>query len=440
MQKVTVFFMSLFICIHLSAEVTCDSIELTNDTLTGNTITGDNQETIKTYRNWLGETCIDFGHETKNYYNWKRDISYVGAPIFISSFVIKGSKKSFRSARFSMNANWKTEIDNYTQYSPYVALIGLKAFGVRGRSSWDRMLTSAIMSNIVMAAAVNSMKYTIKERRPDNSSSNSFPSGHTATAFAAATILHKEYGLTRSPWYSVGGYTVAIGTGFMRVLNNRHWISDVMAGAGIGILSTELGYFITDLIYRNKGICSTELTELTDPTRPSFFDIQMGAGIHANKMKAQFANGQSEEFVLGTSTAIGVEGAYFLNKHIGLGAMARITTTPAKGLALTGDDSDPYFIDGSFDLGIYGNLPVGNRFSLGAKVLGGTRISGGFEYADSKITGGQALNFVVGSSATYRYKNNFSWKAFFDFDTSKTTVFTSRFNIFTLGGAFTVNF
>ena len=39
-----------------------------------------------------------------------------------------------------------------------------------------------------------------------------------------------------SPWYAVGGYAVATFTGVMRVLNNRHWISDVLSGAGIGIL------------------------------------------------------------------------------------------------------------------------------------------------------------------------------------------------------------
>ena len=75
-----------------------------------------------------------------------------------------------------------------------------------------------------MAGLVNGIKYTASEMRPDGSTRNSWPSGHTATAFMAATILHKEYGLTRSPWYSVGAYTLATATGVMRVLNNRHWM------------------------------------------------------------------------------------------------------------------------------------------------------------------------------------------------------------------------
>ncbi|HRN46930.1 MAG TPA: phosphatase PAP2 family protein, partial [Niabella sp.] len=41
---------------------------------------------------------------------------------------------------------------------------------------------------------------------------------------------------------------VATGTGVLRMLNNRHWLGDVVAGAGIGIASTKLAYFIHDRI------------------------------------------------------------------------------------------------------------------------------------------------------------------------------------------------
>lgn len=102
-----------------------------------------------------------------------------------------------------------------------------------------------------MAGFVNALKYTTKETRPDNSSNNSFPSGHTATAFMCATILHKEYGMI-SPWFSIGGYTFAGLTGITRQLNNRHWIGDVLVGAGIGMISTDLGYFLSDLIFKRK--------------------------------------------------------------------------------------------------------------------------------------------------------------------------------------------
>lgn len=89
--------------------------------------------------------------------------------------------------------------------------------------------------------------------------------------------MHKEYGLTRSPWFSIAGYGVATATGVMRVLNNRHWISDVMSGAGIGIMSAELGYALSDILFKGKGLLRNDL--MTNPEKPSFFAISMGLGL-----------------------------------------------------------------------------------------------------------------------------------------------------------------
>lgn len=398
------------------------------------------EEPEKYYTNFLGEKCIDFGDE-QPYCNWKRDVTYAGIPIFLSSFLIKSQKKAFRSARHTFEKSFKSKIDNYTQFAPYFAIAGMKVAGYEGRSSWDRFIVSTLMSNAVMATFVNATKYSVKEMRPDNSTRNSFPSGHTATAFTAATILHKEYGLTRSPWFSVGGYAVATGTGIMRVLNNRHWISDVVAGAGIGIMSTELGYFIGDVIYGNKGICRREQTVFTDPEHPSFFDIQMGVAMHSGRIDFEYEDGFESDYIqLGTSTAFGVEGAYFLNKYFGVGGMARITTTPGKGLNLDDDvlqamddvneelTSLTYynaemgkemplpgtfniyvdnnnFIDASLDVGVYGNLPLKYNLSLGAKLLVGARLCSGFSY--------KARNGVPKTAGTYTLNNGETGKLYY---------------------------
>lgn len=85
--------------------------------------------------------------------------------------------------------------DDYTQYVPLAATWGLKLAGLEGRSSWKELTVSNVFSAALMAGFVNALKYTTKETRPDNSSNNSFSSGHTATAFMCATILHKEYGM-----------------------------------------------------------------------------------------------------------------------------------------------------------------------------------------------------------------------------------------------------
>lgn len=143
--------------------------------------------------------------------------------------------------------------DDYLQYAPAALTLGLKACGYESRSGWGRMIVSDAFSAAIMAGAVNGLKYSVGRLRPDGSRRNSFPSGHTATAFMTATMLHKEYGW-RSPWFSIGGYTAAAVTGVSRILNNRHWLSDVIAGGAIGIGSVHLGYFITDRIFKEKGL------------------------------------------------------------------------------------------------------------------------------------------------------------------------------------------
>ena len=141
--------------------------------------------------------------------------------------------------------------DDYLQYAPAAIMVGMKACGYQSRSSWGRMLASDAFSVALMAGAVNGIKYSVGRLRPDGSRYNSFPSGHTSTAFMTATMLHQEYGW-RSPWFSIGGYTAAAITGVSRICNNRHWLSDVVAGAGIGIGAVHLGYYLTDLIFREK--------------------------------------------------------------------------------------------------------------------------------------------------------------------------------------------
>ena len=169
-------------------------------------------------------------------YRFLDDVTFVGVPLFVAGIIIKSEKVKFRQNyedEFHPNTrlitNFKSSIDNYTQYFGPAAVVGLKLAGLEGRSDWPRLLTSTAISYGIMAALVNTIKYTAKEMRPDGTSRNSWPSGHTATSFVGATLLHKEYGLTRSPWFSVAGYSIATATGVMRILNNRHWISDVLS-------------------------------------------------------------------------------------------------------------------------------------------------------------------------------------------------------------------
>lgn len=172
-------------------------------------------------------------------------MAYVGVPLIVGGVLVKDEDDHFRSLRNSYMPHFRRTLDNYTQFAPMAVMFGLKSFGVPSRSSWGRMIASDALSAALMAGVVNGLKYSAKVTRPDGSNRRSFPSGHTATAFMTATMLTKEYGYL-SPWVGIGSYTIATGTGLMRMANNKHWLSDVICGAGIGILTTEAGYWLTD--------------------------------------------------------------------------------------------------------------------------------------------------------------------------------------------------
>jgi hypothetical protein len=137
--------------------------------------------------------------------------------------------------------NFHTHIDNYLQYAPVAAVYGLGMMGIKGKNDFANKTAILVKSELLMSVAVYGLKHATSADRPGTETETAFPSGHTAQAFVAATFLHKEYGEDH-PWISVAGYVAASGVGVLRILNNKHWVSDVLVGAGIGILSTNIVY------------------------------------------------------------------------------------------------------------------------------------------------------------------------------------------------------
>ena len=433
------------------------------------------------YREYKGPD-FHFLKNTTNYsikpYTFMQDQTWVGIPVFIAGWIAKSEKKAFQQNYKNSNTrirlikyNFHSEVDNYTQFSGIALTAGLKMAGVEGRSSWPRLIASSLASYGVMAAFVNGIKYSAKEMRPDESTKNSWPSGHTATAFVGATILHKEYGLTRSP------------CGVMRVLNNRHWISDVLSGAGIGILSTELAYGICDLLFKDRGLLMNDLNIHPDLSKnPSFFAISMGLGFgnkHLVLPDFDFEGYGVEHddkpmsLEFGNATAVGVEAAYFFNRYIGVGARLRVKATPIKKWSAFATDEEiimkekfeaselwdgvqylrlkvqsDHITEFAADAGIYFNLPLSSRFALGTKVLAGRsvmddvdvdgilkgfkmkRVNGRFVptdyYIDTKwdyinLSATNSFKFGSGLSLTYAHKNSFSWRVFLDYDYASKT-------------------
>jgi len=480
-------------------------------------------------------------------YKFMDDMTFVGIPLFVAGWALKSDKNMFRvnakvdqggKKNTQLLTDFKTGIDDYTQFFGPVMTVGLKLAGYEGRSDWPRLLASAGMSYLIMAGLVNGIKYTAKEMRPDGSSANSWPSGHTATAFVGATLLHKEYGLTRSPWWSVAGYGVATATGVMRVLNNRHWISDVMSGAGIGIMSGELGYALCDLMFKGKGLLRNDL--IIENEKPSFFSISMGLGLGGKDLTFE-SDGETRNIKFRAATVVDAEGAYFFNKYIGVGGRLRVraqstqdfgdfayyvpvedidawmglqplyqstfpgdyTGTPEENemtylgkVGYRGETeaewqanapvTDSYGViksdhitEFTGSIGVYFNLPLSDHFSLGSKALIGRSITQELDidgYAEgnkkdisytmtldnrpSAQTSGSpstkvenleypnntgekwtdeweyltigaksSTSFGTGLSLTYRYKSNFSWRFFCDYDYTRKE-FTATYDPF----------
>ena len=490
-------------------------------------------------------------------YKFMDDMTFVGIPLFVAGWAVKGDKAMFRvnqkvekggKKNTQLLTDFKTGIDDYTQFFGPAMVVGLKLGGYEGRSDWPRLLASAGMSYAIMAALVNGIKYTAKEMRPDGSTANSWPSGHTATAFVGASLLHKEYGLTRSPWWSVAGYGVATATGVMRVLNNRHWISDVMSGAGIGIMSTELGYALCDLMFKGKGLLRNDM--LFDNEKPSFFGISMGLGL-GNKSLDFESGGETRSIKFRAATVVDAEGAYFFNKYIGVGGRLRVRAMSAKDFGgfteyvseedvvawggmrniyadkfpsdfplgpqderyseadltnwltllpkvgydfsseeawnnnapvtnIYGTVKSDHITEFTGSVGLYFNLPLGKHFALGTKALIGRSFTQELDidgYAEGNVkdiqykisidntaagrlaegipnitldnlsypanTGEKwtdeweyltigaesSTSFGTGLSLTYKYKSNFSWRLYCDYDYTRKN-FTARYDPF----------
>ena len=87
---------------------------------------------------------------------------------------------------------FQSQLDDYVQYLPLNMSLFSGALGLNPQHNYQPRLAFTAISYGTMAITVNLLKKTVKETRPDNSDSNSFPSGHTATAFTGAELFHQE--------------------------------------------------------------------------------------------------------------------------------------------------------------------------------------------------------------------------------------------------------
>ncbi|MDX5420847.1 MAG: phosphatase PAP2 family protein [Hymenobacteraceae bacterium] len=145
-----------------------------------------------------------------------------------------------------------TKADDFAMFAPLVGLYGFNLISPLNRHKLGRQTVLFFSAVGITSAIVGPTKLITDIERP-NGEPYAFPSGHTAYAFTIATFMDKEFRHT-APWVSVVSYSIAGGTGVLRVLNNEHWMSDVLAGAGVGILSVNVVYWVHAKLTKGGGL------------------------------------------------------------------------------------------------------------------------------------------------------------------------------------------
>ena len=184
-------------------------------------------------------------------YNHQITFGQIAAPALLSTTGTFISATQWLHNQIDMNVrDWtqqdghpRFEAENVLQYVPISSVFALKAFGLESKHDWRDLVNLGGGAALLNIAISNGLKFVYRAERPYPGVYNSFPSGHTITAFFGAEMLRREYG-EEYPGIAIAGYTVATTVGFLRVYNNRHWASDVIAGAGLGILCTSLMYWL----------------------------------------------------------------------------------------------------------------------------------------------------------------------------------------------------
>lgn len=287
-------------------------------------------------------------------------------------------KELIREVRNRFIPTFRYHYDDYLQYAPAVTVAALNAMNVKGKHSPKRALVSYAFSMGIMGAMVNGIKYTAQVQRPDASARNSFPSGHTAMAFMNATLLHKEYGDYRHELYSIGGYAAATATALGRGLNNRHWLPDVLTGAALGIVSTELGYLVTDQIFKNRGMnAPLRNNPIPISNKPSFLEMHLG---YAKAVSKDLSTVEPDELYARSGFNFGLEGAWFFSKYVGLGAELAFTSFPINSDRIVLDQELKDMSEGLYtqalgikylNVGPYFSYPLPNNWFITAKANAG---------------------------------------------------------------------
>ena len=136
-----------------------------------------------------------------------------------------------------------TNAADYLMWAPSASVYAMDAFHLKTAHNFREHLIIEAGSVIITGGIGYGMRLISRNIDVYKTDNTKFPSGHTANAFRGAEIVHQELKKT-NPVLSYSGYLVATGVGMLRIYGKEHLLSEVLAGAGLGILSTKLTYWI----------------------------------------------------------------------------------------------------------------------------------------------------------------------------------------------------
>jgi len=275
-------------------------------------------------------------------------------------------------------------VTDYLRYVPAVLPWVMKLSGEPTRSGWGRMAVSHGFAAGLTGSMVYALKHGAEAVRPDNSDTRSFPSGHAAIAFMGATMAAHELGW-RSPWYAVGAYAFATGIAVERVVDNRHFPADVVAGAGIGIMATEIGYYLGDLIFGDRQLDRRCIhsRDLRVNTNFSYLSLSTGLALPLGRIRA----GSTVISRLPALSAA-IRGGWAVDDNFGLAVELGLLSTPivtdvggyrtyVKPLSSIACVVMPYY-----------NHVVDSRLSFSAEIGGGYRRNFSLNALDNAVEAG----------------------------------------------------
>lgn len=138
-----------------------------------------------------------------------------------------------------------TQVENYLQYVPVGILYGADILNIPHENTAFNQTKYLFISELVTAILTHTLKALVHETRPGGGE-HSFPSGHTSQSFSSASVVFNEFARSNKT-VAWSGYLFSTSTALLRITNNRHWVPDVLVGAGMAILVTDLVYYFHPL-------------------------------------------------------------------------------------------------------------------------------------------------------------------------------------------------